>query len=313
LKTFGWNVDSDEGFPRIVIAYDRVESTLEGRLASPNPLNRIEQRIIIHSIASALGVMHSHKCAHRFVIAASVFFTRDGAVLGEFLKSKNMSGMQHSEMATQNGYEAPELIDKKYTRTIDIWDFGWLIWEILHSRQRPDPRPDTQKDLEWDLENRCFHGFVSSMRNEERHHRPKIRQVIEWVENDKNWPVETYLPFRKHLNDKTGLGPSSLSEDDGKALDQFLRMLLNVDDVVPVLGEEADSPPESLLATMVSLVLQHATGLALPEQSPWVALGRIVKECWTADGFNRDVIRQRLDELPNADLPRAGDGEEMVT
>ena len=88
-------------------------------------------------LARGVGYLHDHGIVHRDLKPANVFLENGIVKVGDYGLSKNMSGSRGTANTQSVGtvhYMAPEIGTGKYTRQIDVYAGGVILYEMLTGR-----------------------------------------------------------------------------------------------------------------------------------------------------------------------------------
>lgn len=123
---------------------DYCEFDLQSLLESSSKLTSLHKISYIKQILLAVKHLHDKGFIHRDIKPPNVLVTRDNKVkLTDFGLTRQIDAKCHgmSPKVVTLIYRAPELLlgETKYTKSIDIWSLGCLIYEILTGNQLFNP------------------------------------------------------------------------------------------------------------------------------------------------------------------------------
>ncbi|MGI4813453.1 MAG: serine/threonine-protein kinase [Janthinobacterium lividum] len=135
-------------FPTLYWAFEDLENFyfvmpfLQGgdlyrRISMKHRHSSFEQRIIIAEIAFALQTLHSMDIVYGDLKPENIMFDGDGhVVLTDFGLSSQMKGKEYlKKRCGTMEYICPELFeDERYSKSIDFWAFGLIIYELITVR-----------------------------------------------------------------------------------------------------------------------------------------------------------------------------------
>jgi serine/threonine protein kinase len=108
---------------------------LFGRLKSEKKFSESRTRLYAAEILLGLGHLHSLGMVYRDLKPENILVDRDGHLkLTDFglVKSKMEDGSTTSTFCGTPEYIAPEILEEKpYTKAVDWWSFGILVYEML--------------------------------------------------------------------------------------------------------------------------------------------------------------------------------------
>jgi hypothetical protein len=103
----------------------------------PDGLPRDLVRELFLGLARAVGYLHDHGVVHRDLKPANVFLENGIVKVGDYGLSKNLSGSRRTANTQSVGtvhYMAPEIGTGNYTRQIDVYAGGVILYEMLTGR-----------------------------------------------------------------------------------------------------------------------------------------------------------------------------------
>ncbi|GEM_PF-279557 len=95
-------------------------------------------RNFFNQIAQAIYHLHDHGIVHRDLKPGNVFIENNIAKVGDYGLSKTIGAGMHLDNTKQVGtlnYMAPELINGKYDKKIDIYSLGVILFEMLSGKK----------------------------------------------------------------------------------------------------------------------------------------------------------------------------------
>ena len=117
------------------------------KLIKMKRFTELDMKTLCDQIFSALEYIHSLNIIHRDVKAENFLFSSDGSIklidfgLATRLKHDNES---LKEIVGSAHYIAPEMLDRKYSKPVDIWSAGVLVFLMIHGRYPFDGETDGQ-------------------------------------------------------------------------------------------------------------------------------------------------------------------------
>jgi hypothetical protein len=128
---------STEGEPFVVMEYVGGPSLRELLLAEPGGLGVQKAAFFVDGIAKGLAYLHDRGIVHRDLKPANIFYDDGYVKIGDYGLSKHISISQHSGQTVSVGtvhYMAPEIGSGAYTKAIDIYALGVILFEMLTGR-----------------------------------------------------------------------------------------------------------------------------------------------------------------------------------
>lgn len=125
------------GEPFVIMEYVSGPSLRELLLAEPGGLGVAKAAFFLKGIAAGLSHLHERGIVHRDLKPANIFYDDGYVKIGDYGLSKHMSVSQHSGQTVSVGtvhYMAPEIGSGNYTRAIDIYALGVILYEMLTGR-----------------------------------------------------------------------------------------------------------------------------------------------------------------------------------
>ncbi len=106
-------------------------------VAEPNGIGVDKATYFLCELARGLGYLHDRGIVHRDMKPANIFYEDGQVKIGDYGLSKFISVSRHSAQTTSVGtvhYMAPEVGSGHYTRGIDIYALGVILYEMLLGR-----------------------------------------------------------------------------------------------------------------------------------------------------------------------------------
>ena len=125
------------GEPFVLMEYVSGPSLRELMLAEPNGLGAQKSAFFLKGIAKGLSHLHERGIVHRDLKPANIFYDDGYVKIGDYGLSKHMSISKHSGQTVSVGtvhYMAPEIGSGSYTRAIDVYALGVILYEMLTGR-----------------------------------------------------------------------------------------------------------------------------------------------------------------------------------
>ncbi len=122
----------DEYF--IIMEYVSGPSLRDLLIAEPDGLGPQKAAYFVREIAKGLGYLHDRGIVHRDMKPGNVFYDEGYVKIGDYGLSKAMSVSRHSAQTASVGtvhYMAPEVGSGNYSRSIDIYALGVMLYEML--------------------------------------------------------------------------------------------------------------------------------------------------------------------------------------
>jgi serine/threonine protein kinase len=94
----------------------------------------------------AIDYLHSNNIIHRDIKPSNIFINGPNLVIGDLGQAKNvdMSVINSKTMFGTFPYSAPETFeDEGYTKKIDIWSFGCVLYEMIKLEKLFNQRGNT--------------------------------------------------------------------------------------------------------------------------------------------------------------------------
>ncbi len=126
---------SGEAF--VIMEYIAGPSLRDVLLAEPGPMPPAKAVFFAKGIAAGLNDLHAKGVVHRDLKPGNIFFDAGYVKIGDYGLSKHMGISQHSGQTASVGtahYMAPEIGSGRYTRQVDIYALGVMLYEMLVGR-----------------------------------------------------------------------------------------------------------------------------------------------------------------------------------
>lgn len=128
---------SEEGDPFVIMEYVSGPSLRDLLIAEPNGLGPQKAAFFIKGIASGLAYLHERGIVHRDLKPGNIFYDDGYVKIGDYGLSKHIAVSAHSGNTISVGtvhYMAPEIGSGSYTKSIDIYALGVMLYEMLTGR-----------------------------------------------------------------------------------------------------------------------------------------------------------------------------------
>ncbi|MGE3180959.1 MAG: serine/threonine-protein kinase [Phycisphaerae bacterium] len=123
--------------PWVVMEYISGPSLRDILIAEPNGLGVSKAAYFLEGIASGLSYLHERGIVHRDLKPGNIFYDDGYVKIGDYGLSKHLSVSQHSGNTMSVGtvhYMAPEIGSGNYSKAIDIYALGVMLYEMLTGR-----------------------------------------------------------------------------------------------------------------------------------------------------------------------------------
>ncbi len=128
---------SAEGEYFIIMEYVSGPSLRDLMIAEPSGLGPQKAAFFVREIGKGLSYLHDRGIVHRDLKPGNIFYEDGYVKIGDYGLSKFISVSRHSAQTTSVGtvhYMAPEVGSGSYTRSIDIYALGVILYEMLLGR-----------------------------------------------------------------------------------------------------------------------------------------------------------------------------------
>ena len=125
---------NNEGEPFVLMEYVSGPSLREIMTAEPGGVGPQKAAFFVDGIAKGLSYLHDRGIVHRDLKPANIFYDDGYVKIGDYGLSKHISVSQHSGQTVSVGtvhYMAPEIGSGSYTKAIDIYALGVILYELL--------------------------------------------------------------------------------------------------------------------------------------------------------------------------------------
>lgn len=120
--------------PFVIMEYISGPSLRELLIAEPHGLGPQKAAFFLDGIAKGLAYLHDRGIVHRDLKPANIFYDDGYVKIGDYGLSKHMSISRHSGQTVSVGtvhYMAPEIGSGSYTKAIDVYALGVILYEML--------------------------------------------------------------------------------------------------------------------------------------------------------------------------------------
>lgn len=121
----------------IVMEYLSGPSLRDLLIAEPNGLGYQKSAFILQGIAKGLAYLHDRGIVHRDLKPGNIFYDDGYVKIGDYGLSKYIPVSRHSNQTMSVGtvhYMAPEIGSGKYSKAIDVYALGVILYEMLTGR-----------------------------------------------------------------------------------------------------------------------------------------------------------------------------------
>jgi len=123
--------------PFVLMEYVSGPSLRELLIAEPGGLGPQKAAFFLSGIAQGLSYLHERGIVHRDLKPGNIFYDDGYVKIGDYGLSKHISVSRHSGQTVSVGtvhYMAPEIGSGSYTKAIDIYALGVILYEMLTGR-----------------------------------------------------------------------------------------------------------------------------------------------------------------------------------
>lgn len=128
---------NDDGDTFVIMEYVAGPSLANILAQNPAGLPEHEVRAWLKGLVEGVAYLHDHGIVHRDLKPANLFLEEGIVKIGDYGLSKALTGSQqpgHSESVGTCHYMAPEISTGKYTKAIDIYAIGVILYELITGR-----------------------------------------------------------------------------------------------------------------------------------------------------------------------------------
>lgn len=128
---------TDQGDPFVVMEYISGPSLRDLINNEPQGMSPEKAAYFVKGIASGLSYLHDRGIVHRDLKPGNIFYDDGYVKIGDYGLSKHISVSKHSGQTVSVGtvhYMAPEIGSGSYTKAIDIYALGVILFEMLTGR-----------------------------------------------------------------------------------------------------------------------------------------------------------------------------------
>ncbi len=121
----------------VIMEYIGGPSLRELLLAEPAGMSPQKVAFLLRGIVAGLSYLHERGIVHRDMKPANIFYDDGYVKIGDYGLSKHISVSRHSGQTVSVGtvhYMAPEIGSGSYTKAIDIYALGVIVYEMLTGR-----------------------------------------------------------------------------------------------------------------------------------------------------------------------------------
>jgi uncharacterized RDD family membrane protein YckC len=123
-----------EGEYFVIMEYVSGPSLRDLLIADPNGLGTQKAAFFVREIAKGLSYLHDRGIVHRDLKPGNIFYDDGYVKIGDYGLSKFISVSRHSAQTVSVGtvhYMAPEIGSGNYSRGVDIYALGVILYEML--------------------------------------------------------------------------------------------------------------------------------------------------------------------------------------
>ena len=128
---------NEEGEPFVIMEYVSGPSLRDLMIAEPRGLGVQKAAFFMRGIAAGLSYLHERGIVHRDLKPGNIFYDDGYIKIGDYGLSKHISVSAHSGNTISVGtvhYMAPEIGSGSYSKSIDIYALGVMLFEMLSGR-----------------------------------------------------------------------------------------------------------------------------------------------------------------------------------
>jgi hypothetical protein len=128
---------NEEDEPFVIMEYVSGPSLRDLLIAEPGGLGPQKAAFFVDGIAKGLSYLHERGIVHRDLKPGNIFYDDGYVKIGDYGLSKHIAVSAHSGNTISVGtvhYMAPEIGSGSYTKSIDIYALGVMLYEMLTGR-----------------------------------------------------------------------------------------------------------------------------------------------------------------------------------
>ncbi len=128
---------NEAGEPFVVMEYISGPSLRDMLIAESGGMSGHKVAFLFEGIAKGLSYLHERGIVHRDLKPGNIFYDDGYVKIGDYGLSKHISVSKHSGQTVSVGtvhYMAPEIGSGSYTKAIDIYALGVILYEMLTGR-----------------------------------------------------------------------------------------------------------------------------------------------------------------------------------
>ena len=128
---------NDAGDPFVIMEYVSGPSLRDLLIAESNGLGPQKAAFFVKGITAGLSYLHERGIVHRDLKPGNIFYDDGYVKIGDYGLSKHIAVSAHSGNTMSVGtvhYMAPEIGSGSYTKSIDIYALGVMLYEMLTGR-----------------------------------------------------------------------------------------------------------------------------------------------------------------------------------
>lgn len=128
---------NEQGDSFVIMEYVSGPSLRDLLIAEPNGLSPQKTAFFLTGVAKGLTYLHERGIVHRDLKPGNIFYDDGYVKIGDYGLSKHISVSAHSANTISVGtvhYMAPEIGSGNYTKAIDVYALGIMLYEMLTGR-----------------------------------------------------------------------------------------------------------------------------------------------------------------------------------